>query len=198
IQCTRCIRFSEEVAGVPEIGMLYRGEDSQITSYLEHAVSGELSGNLADVCPVGALLQKPQMFESRSWELRRVPGIDVMDAVGSNIRLDVRQRQVMRILPRVHEDVNEEWISDKTRHHVDALVRNRLDRPWVREKGKLTEASWQDALQIFAKALKQAGANVAAIAGDLLDAETMYAAKKLLEGEGSSSLEGRQTGLDYD
>src|SRR5690348_7855434 len=198
IQCTRCIRFSSEVAGVDEIGMLYRGEDSQITSYLERAVSGELSGNLADVCPVGALLQKPQLFEQRSWELRRVPGIDVMDAVGSNIRFDVRQRQVMRILPRENEDVNEEWIHDKTRHHVDALVRNRLDRPWVREKGKLRQASWADALGIFAKQLKKAGNNVAAIAGDLLDAETMYAAKKLLEGQGSSLLEGRQTGLNYD
>src|SRR5215216_382303 len=197
IQCTRCIRFSEEVAGVPEIGMLYRGEDSQITSYLEHAVTGELSGNLADVCPVGALLQKPQSFESRPWELRRVPAINVMDAVGSNIRLDVRQRQVMRILPRINEDVNEEWISDKARHHVDALVRNRLDRPWVREKGKLREASWQEALQIFAKRLKKAGTKVAAIAGDLLDAETMYAAKKLLEAQGSALLEGRQTGLAY-
>jgi NADH-quinone oxidoreductase subunit G len=198
IQCTRCIRFSSEVAGVDEIGMLYRGEDSQITSYLEKTVSGELSGNLADVCPVGALLQKPQLFEQRSWELRRVPGIDVMDAVGSNIRFDVRQRQVMRILPRVNEDVNEEWIHDKTRHHVDALVRNRLDRPWVREKGKLKEASWQDALAIFAKRLKKAGNKVAAIAGDLLDAETMYAAKKLLEGAGSKLIEGRQTGLTYD
>jgi NADH-quinone oxidoreductase subunit G len=198
IQCTRCIRFSSEVAGVDEIGMLYRGEDSQITSYLEGAVTGELSGNLADVCPVGALLQKPQSFETRSWELRRVPGIDVMDAVGSNIRLDVRQRQVMRILPRINEDVNEEWISDKTRHHVDALVRNRLDRPWVREKGKLREASWPEALDIFAKRIKKAGAKVAAIAGDLLDAETMYAAKKLLEGQGSNLLEGRQTGLAYD
>ncbi|MFL6842165.1 MAG: NADH-quinone oxidoreductase subunit NuoG [Sphingomicrobium sp.] len=198
IQCTRCIRFSSEVAGVDEIGMLYRGEDSQITSYLERAVSGELAGNLADVCPVGALLQKPQLFEQRSWELRRVPGIDVMDAVGSNIRFDVRQRQVMRILPRVNEDVNEEWIHDKTRHHVDALVRNRLDRPWAREKGKLREASWQDALAIFARRLKKAGGKVAAVAGDLLDAETMYAAKKLLEGQGSRLLEGRQTGLDYD
>ena len=198
IQCTRCVRFSTEVAGVPEIGMLYRGEDSQITSYLEHAVSGELSGNLADVCPVGALLQKPQSFESRPWELRRVPGIDVMDAVGSNIRLDVRQRQVMRILPRINEDVNEEWISDKSRHHVDALVRNRLDRPWVREKGKLREASWTEALEIFARQLKKAGAKIAAVAGDLLDAETMYAAKKLLEAQGSDLLEGRQTGLNYD
>jgi NADH-quinone oxidoreductase subunit G len=198
IQCTRCIRFSEEVAGVDEIGMLYRGEDSQITSYLEHAVSGELSGNLADVCPVGALLQKPQSFESRPWELRKVPAIDVMDAVGSNIRLDVRQRQVMRALPRINEDVNEEWISDKTRHHVDALVRNRLDRPWVREGGKLREASWTEALQIFAGKLKAAGSKVAAVAGDLLDAETMYAAKKLLAGQGSTLIEGRQTGMTYD
>ena len=198
IQCTRCIRFSSEVAGVDEIGMLYRGEDSQITSYLERTVSGELSGNLADVCPVGALLQKPQLFEQRSWELRRVPGIDVMDAVGSNIRFDVRQRQVMRILPRVNEDVNEEWIHDKTRHHVDALVRNRLDRPWLREKGKLKETSWQEALAIFAKRLKKAGNKVAAVAGDLLDAETMYAAKRLLGGLGSKLIEGRQTGLIYD
>jgi len=198
IQCTRCIRFSSEVAGVDEIGMLYRGEDSQITSYLERTITGELSGNLADVCPVGALLQKPQSFETRPWELRRVSGIDVMDAVGSNIRLDVRQRQVMRILPRINEDVNEEWISDKTRHHVDALVRNRLDRPWVREKGKLREASWQEALGLFADRLKKAESKVAAIAGDMLDAETMYAARKLLEGQGSSLLEGRQTGLAYD
>ncbi len=198
IQCTRCIRFSTEVAGVDEIGMLYRGEDSQITSYLERAVSGELSGNLADVCPVGALLQKPQSFEIRPWELRRVPSIDVMDAVGSNIRLDVRQRQVMRVLPRINDDVNEEWISDKTRHHVDALVRGRLDRPWVREKGKLRAADWNEALALFAKKLKAAGAKVAAVAGDLLDAETMYAAKKLLEAQGSTLLEGRQTGLDYD
>jgi NADH-quinone oxidoreductase subunit G len=198
IQCTRCIRFSEEVAGVEEIGMLYRGEDSQITTYLEKTVSSELAGNLADVCPVGALLQKPQLFEQRPWELRRVSGIDVMDAVGSNIRLDVRQRQVMRVLPRINEDVNEEWISDKTRHHVDALVRNRLDRPWVREKGKLREASWSEALDLFATQLKKAGSKVAAVAGDLLDAETMYAAKKLLEGQGSTLLEGRQTGLDYD
>jgi NADH-quinone oxidoreductase subunit G len=203
IQCTRCIRFSDEVAGVEEIGMLYRGEDSQITTYLERTVTSELAGNLADVCPVGALLQKPQIFESRPWELRRVPAIDVMDAVGSNIRLDVRQRQVMRILPRINEDVNEEWIHDKTRHHVDALVRGRLDRPWVRAKdsngaGKLREASWAEALELFAKRLKRAGAKVAAIAGDLLDAETMYAAKKLLEGQGSKLLEGRQTGLTYD
>jgi NADH-quinone oxidoreductase subunit G len=198
IQCTRCVRFAEEVAGVPEIGMLYRGEDAQITTYLERTVTSELAGNLGDICPVGALLQKPQIFEMRPWELRRVPAIDVMDAVGSNIRLDVRQRQVMRILPRVHDDVNEEWISDRTRHHADALVRNRLDRPWVRENGKLRAADWNEALGIFAEKLKGAGAKVAAIAGDLLDAETMYAAKALLKAQGSKLLEGRQTGLDYD
>jgi NADH-quinone oxidoreductase subunit G len=127
-----------------------------------------------------------------------VPGIDVMDALGTNIRMDVRQRQVMRILPRINDAVNEEWAHDKTRHHVDALVRNRLDRPWVREKGKLTETTWAEALDVFARQFKKAGKKVAAIAGDLLDAETMYAAKALLAGAGSSLLEGRQTGLDYD
>jgi NADH-quinone oxidoreductase subunit G len=198
IQCTRCVRFAEEVAGTPELGMLYRGEDAQITAYLERALSSELSGNLADLCPVGALLQAPQNFEFRPWELRKLPSIDVMDAVGSNIRLDVRGPQVMRILPRINEDVNEEWISDKTRHHADALVRNRLDRPWVRENGKLRTASWAEALDVFAGKLRDAGSKVAAIAGDLLDAETMFAAKALLAGQGSSLLEGRQTGLDYD
>src|SRR4249919_833584 len=199
IQCTRCVRFAEEVAGTPEVGMLFRGEDAQITTYLENAFTSELAGNLVDLCPVGALLSKPYSFEARPWELRKVPGIDVMDAVGTNIRMDVRQRQVMRILPRINDAVNEEWAHDKTRHHVDALVRNRLDRPWVRDgKGKLKEASWGDALEVFAKRFKKAGKKVAAIAGDLLDAETMYAAKALLAGAGSTLLEGRQTGLDYD
>ncbi|WP_294172872.1 NADH-quinone oxidoreductase subunit NuoG [uncultured Sphingomonas sp.] len=198
IQCTRCVRFAEEVAGTPELGLLYRGEDLQITAYLERAVTSELSGNLADLCPVGALLQAPQSFEARPWELRRMPAIDVMDAVGTNIRLDTRGPQVMRILPRINEDVNEEWCSDKTRHHADALVRGRLDRPWVRVAGKLREASWGEALAGLAERLRAAGPKVAAIAGDLLDAETMFAAKKLLQGQGSALLEGRQTGLDYD
>ena len=198
IQCTRCIRFADEVAGTPEMGMLFRGEDAQITSYLDKALKSELSGNLVDLCPVGALLSKPYSFEARPWELRKVPGIDVMDALGTNIRMDVRQRQLMRILPRINDAVNEEWAHDKTRHHVDALVRNRLDRPWVREKGKLREATWGEALDVFAKQFKKAGAQVAAIAGDLVDAETMYAAKALLAGVGSALLEGRQTGLDYD
>jgi NADH-quinone oxidoreductase subunit G len=198
IQCTRCVRFAEEVAGTPEIGMVFRGEDAQITTYLEKAFNSELAGNLVDLCPVGALLSKPYSFEARPWELKKVPGIDVMDALGTNIRMDVRGRQVMRILPRINDAVNEEWAHDKTRHHVDALVRNRLDRPWVREKGKLREASWGEALDVFAKQFKKAGSKVAAIAGDLLDAETMYAAKALLAGAGSKLLEGRQTGLDYD
>jgi NADH-quinone oxidoreductase subunit G len=178
--------------------MMFRGEDEQITTYLEGAFNSELAGNLVDLCPVGALLSKPYSFEARPWELRKVPGIDVMDAVGTNIRMDVRQRQVMRILPRINDAVNEEWAHDKTRHHVDALVRGRLDRPWVREKGKLKETSWAEALDLFAKQFKKAGKKVAAIAGDLLDAETMYAAKALLAGAGSKLLEGRQTGLDYD
>jgi NADH-quinone oxidoreductase subunit G len=198
IQCTRCVRFAEEVAGTPTIGVMFRGEDEQITTYLEGAFNSELAGNLVDLCPVGALLSKPYSFEARPWELKRVPGIDVMDAMGTNIRMDVRGRQVMRILPRINDAVNEEWAHDKTRHHVDALVRNRLDRPWVREKGKLREASWGEALDVFAKQFKKAGSKVAAIAGDLLDAETMYAAKALLAGAGSKLLEGRQTGLDYD
>ena len=156
IQCTRCIRFSEEVAGVAEIGMLDRGEDMQITSYLERTISSELSGNVVDLCPVGALLQKPQIFETRPWELRRVPGIDVMDAVGSNIRLDVRQRQVMRVLPRINEDVNEEWASDKTRHAVDGLVRNRLDRPWLRRRAS-SRGDLERSVRAIRQRLKRAG-----------------------------------------
>ena len=203
IQCTRCIRFAEEVAGTPEMGMLFRGEDAQVTSYLETALTSELSGNLVDLCPVGALLPRPYSFQARPWELKRVPGVDVMDAVGTNIRMDVRSGQVMRILPRINDAVNEEWAHDKTRHHVDGLVRGRLDRPWVRQKdgktqGKLRETSWQQALELFAKRFKAADSKVAAIAGDLVDAETMYAAKALLAGSGSAMLEGRQTGLDYD
>ena len=198
IQCTRCVRFAEEVAGVPDMGMLFRGEDSQITTYLERAFTSELSGNLVDLCPVGALLSKPYSFEARPWELKKVPGIDVMDAVGTNIRMDVRQRQVMRILPRINDDVNEEWAHDKTRYHIDALVRGRLDRPWAKQDGKLAEVSWAEALDIFAAQMRSAGPAVAVVAGDLLDAETMYAAKALLAQAGSALLEGRQTGLDYD
>ncbi len=196
IQCTRCIRFAEEVAGVEDIGAIGRGENMQITTYLEHAIQSELSGNVVDLCPVGALTSKPYAFEARPWELKKTHSIDVMDAVGTNIRLDSRGRQVLRALPRTNEDVNEEWASDKTRHAIDGLVRGRLDRPYVRVGGKLQPAGW-DAAFAAIKAV-DAGSSVAAIAGDLVDCETMYAAKVLLRNLGSARLEGRQTGLKYD
>ncbi|MBB4617759.1 NADH-quinone oxidoreductase subunit NuoG [Sphingomonas abaci] len=196
IQCTRCIRFAEEVAGVEEIGAIYRGENMQITSYLEEAVTSELSGNVVDLCPVGALTSKPYAYEARPWELRRTLTIDVMDAVGTNIRLDSRGRQVLRCVPRINEDVNEEWASDKTRHAVDGLVRRRLDRPFVRRDGKLTPATWDEAFAAIAAV--NHGGSIAAVAGDLVDCETMYAAKALLRSLGSNRLEGRQTGMAYD
>src|SRR6201994_4445384 len=192
IQCTRCVRFAEEVAGVEEIGAVGRGENMQITSYLEGAVTSELSGNVVDLCPVGALTSKPYAFEARPWELKKTLTIDVMDAVGTNIRLDSRGRQVLRCVPRINEDVNEEWATDKTRHAVDGLVRKRLDRPYVRRNGKLEAASWADAFAGI-KAFKS-GNKVAAIAGPLVDCETMYAAKALLKAMGSDLLEGRETG----
>jgi NADH-quinone oxidoreductase subunit G len=198
IHCTRCVRFVQQVAGVEEIGMIGRGENAEITSYLEKALSSELSGNVVDLCPVGALVSKPYSFEARPWELRKVPGIDVMDGVGTNVRFDSRQREVMRALPRLNEDVNEEWAHDKTRHAVDGLLRNRLDRPWLRDSGGLRQASWDEAFARIADVATEAGDSVAAIAGDMVDVETLYAAKKLLAGMGSERLEGRQTGLAYD
>ena len=196
IQCTRCIRFAEEVAGVEEIGAIYRGENMQITSYLEEAVTSELSGNVVDLCPVGALTSKPYAFEARPWELRKTLTIDVMDAVGTNIRLDSRGRQVLRCVPRVNDDVNEEWATDKTRHAIDGLVRKRLDRPYVRRDGKLHPASWDEAFAAITSV--DHGGSIGAVAGDLVDCETMFAAKALLKEFGSSALEGRQTGMDYD
>jgi NADH-quinone oxidoreductase subunit G len=199
IQCTRCVRFAEEVAGVEEIGAIGRGENMEITSYLEGAVTSELSGNVVDLCPVGALVSKPYSFEARPWELRKVPGIDVMDAVGTNIRIDHRFREVMRALPRLNEDVNEEWAHDKTRHAVDGLVRNRLDRPWVRRDGKLQPASWEEAFEAIAARLQGAsGEQVAAIAGDLQDLESIFALRKLLEANGSTRHESRQDGARFD
>ncbi|MBX3594516.1 NADH-quinone oxidoreductase subunit NuoG [Sphingomonas sp.] len=198
IQCTRCVRFAEEVAGVEEIGAIYRGENMQITSYLEQAVTSELSGNVVDLCPVGALTAKPYAFEARPWELKKTLAIDVMDAVGTNIRIDSRGRGVLRVLPRINEDVNEEWAHDKTRHHVDGLSHRRLDRPYVRRDGKLVEASWDEAFEAIAVAARGAGGKVAAIHGDLTDCETIFAARKLVEAFGSDLLEGRQTGMDYD
>jgi NADH-quinone oxidoreductase subunit G len=196
IHCTRCVRFSEEVAGVDEIGALYRGEDMQITTYLEGAAKHELSANVIDLCPVGALTSRPYAFEARPWELKKTLGIDVSDAVGANIRIDSRGREVLRVLPRNNDDVNEEWISDKARYQVDGLTRRRLDKVWIRRGGKLEEASWDEAFKAIAKAAP--GKDIAAVAGDLLDCETMFAAKKLLKACGSKLVESRQTGMDYD
>ncbi|HEY7807986.1 MAG TPA: NADH-quinone oxidoreductase subunit NuoG [Croceibacterium sp.] len=195
IHCTRCIRFSEEIAGVDEIGALYRGENMQITTYLEHAAKHELSANVIDLCPVGALTSRPYAYEARPWELKKTLGIDVSDAMGANIRIDSRGREVMRVLPRVNDDVNEEWISDKARYQVDGLVRRRLDAVWIRRNGKLERASWDEAFGLIAKA--KPGASIAAVAGDMLDCETMFAAKKLLGALGSTLIESRQTGMDY-
>jgi NADH-quinone oxidoreductase subunit G len=196
IHCTRCVRFSEEVAGVDEIGALYRGENMQITTYLEKAAKHEMSANVIDLCPVGALTSRPYAFEARPWELKKTLGIDVSDAVGANIRIDSRGREVLRILPRINDDVNEEWLSDKGRYQVDGLVRRRLDKPFIRRDGKLVAASWDEAFAAIAKV--NPGASVAAIAGDLVDCETMFAAKALVSALGSQLLEGRQTGLAYD
>lgn len=196
IHCTRCVRFSEEVAGVDEIGALYRGETMQISTYLEKAAAHELSANVIDLCPVGALTSRPYAFEARPWELKKTLSIDVSDALGSNIRLDSRGREVLRILPRVNDDVNEEWLSDRSRYMVDGLTRRRLDKPWLRRDGKLVAATWAEAFEAVAKI--NPGSSVAVIAGDLVDCETMFAAKKLAGALGSSLLEGRQTGLAYD
>ena len=196
IHCTRCVRFSEEIAGVDEIGAVGRGEDMQITTYLEQAAEHELSANVIDLCPVGALTSRPYAFEARPWELKKTLSIDVSDAIGANIRLDSRGREVMRALPRINDDVNEEWISDKARYQVDGLSRRRLDKVFMRMKGGLKPATWDEAFKAIAKA--KPGKDIAAIAGDMVDCETMFAAKSLLKASGSSLLEGRQTGMDYD
>src|SRR6266702_6608757 len=189
IQCTRCVRFSAEVAGAPEMGATGRGEDMEITTYLEQALTSELQGNLVDICPVGALTSKPYAFAARPWELGKTQSIDVMDGVGSAIRVDTRGREVMRILPRVNEAVNEEWISDKTRHIVDGLRTQRLDRPYIREAGKLRAASWPEAFAaIAAKAARTDGKRIGAIAGDLAGVEEMFALKDLLAKFSSANL----------
>ena len=196
IHCTRCVRFSEEIAGVDEIGALYRGENMQITTYLEHAAKHEMSANVIDLCPVGALTSRPYAYEARPWELKKTLGIDVSDAIGANIRIDSRGREVLRVLPRINDDVNEEWISDKARYQVDGLTKRRLDKPFLRRDGKLVPASWGEAFAAIASL--NPGNSIAAVAGDMLDCETMFAASKLVGALGSNLLEGRQTGMDYD
>src|SRR5215217_111732 len=189
IQCTRCVRFATEVAGVSELGAIGRGEDMEITTYLEQALTSELQGNVVDLCPVGALTSKPYAFVARPWELGKTQSVDVMDGVGSAIRVDTRGREVMRILPRINEAVNEEWISDKTRHVVDGLRTQRLDRPYLRENGKLRAASWQEAFAaIAAKTARIDGKRIGAVAGDLAAVEEMFALKELLAKCGSANL----------
>jgi NADH-quinone oxidoreductase subunit G len=195
IHCTRCIRFLTDVAGVEELGATGRGEDMEIGTYIERALGSELSGNIIDLCPVGALTSKPYAFNARPWELRKTESVDVLDAVGSNIRVDARGAQILRVLPRLNEAVNEEWISDKTRFAVDGLVRRRLDRPYIRRGGKLIETDWHEALDLIADRLKATpGERIAAIAGDLCDAEAMFALKQLLGDLGSAHLDCRQDG----
>ena len=199
IHCTRCVRFLAEVAGVPDLGAIGRGEDMEITSYLESAMGSELQGNVADLCPVGALVHKPQSYEVRPWELSKTESIDVMDAVGCAIRVDARGREVMQIEPRVNEDINEEWISDKTRHAVDGLRAQRLDRPYLRENGRLRPASWGEAFAAIAARMKSADPKrVGAIVGDLAAVEEIYALKTLMGSLGVTNLDCRQAGEAID
>ncbi len=199
IHCTRCIRFSTEVAGAPELGAIGRGEDMEITTYLEHAMLSELQGNVVDLCPVGALTSKPYAFAARPWELGKTESIDVMDAVGSAIRVDTRGPEVMRILPRVNEAVNEEWISDKARHVVDGLKVQRLDAPYVRDHGRLRPASWREAFRVIAARVKATRPErIGAIAGDLATVEEMFALKALMAGLSVKNLDARQDGSALD
>jgi len=199
IHCTRCVRFGDEIAGVDELGVLNRGEHLEIGTYVSQMVTSEMSGNLIDVCPVGALTSKPYAFTARPWELRKVDSIDVFDAVGSNIRIDTRGGAVMRIQPRLHEDVNEEWISDKVRFSWDGLRNNRLDTPYVRVNGKLAPASWHDAFNAIADRVAGLhGGKIAALAGDTADCESIAALKDLMTALGANNLECRLDGADYD
>src|SRR5262252_8277419 len=199
IHCTRCIRFSTEVAGVPELGAIGRGEDMEITTYLEHAMTSELQGNVVDLCPVGALTSKPYAFAARPWELEKTESIDVMDALGCAIRIDTRGREVMRILPRVNDDVNEEWISDKTRHVVDGLRTQRLDQPYIRENGRLHPASWSEAFSaVAAKVAKASPKRMGALVGDLAAVEEIFALKDLMTRLLVTNLDCRQDGSALD
>ncbi len=199
IHCTRCVRFSTEVAGVSDLGALGRGETMEITTYLEKALASELSGNVIDLCPVGALTSGPYAFVSRPWELTRTETVDVMDAVGSSIRVDTRGSDVLRVLPRTHEEVNEEWISDKTRFACDGLKRQRLDRPYLRVEGRLVPVDWQQAFDAIAGRLAGlAGERMAAVVGDQCDVESMFALKQLMTALGSPHLECRQDGARLD
>ena len=199
IHCTRCIRFITEVAGVPDLGATSRGEHMEVGTYVEKALGSELSGNIIDLCPVGALTSKPYAFVARPWELAKIDSVDVLDAVGTNIRIDARGTEVLRILPRINEDVNEEWLGDKSRFSLDGLRRRRLDRPWVRENGKLRAATWNEAFDAIAAKLKPLPPErIGAITGDLCDAESILALKDLFTSLGSANLDCRQDGAKLD
>lgn len=199
IHCTRCVRFTTEVAGIAELGLIGRGEDAEITTYLEQAMTSELQGNVVDLCPVGALTSKPFAFTARPWELNNTESIDVMDALGSAIRVDTRGREVMRVMPRVNEEINEEWISDKSRFIWDGLKTQRLDRPYVRRDGRLQPASWGEAFAaIKQQVAATSGDRIGAIAGDLASVEEMYALKALITSLGSANTDCRQDGAALD
>jgi len=199
IHCTRCVRFASEIAGSPELGGVYRGEHLEIGTYVDNAISSELSGNMIDLCPVGALTSAPYAFQARPWELKKTESIDVLDAVGCNIRVDTRGNEVMRIVPRLHEDVNEEWLGDKSRFACDGLGRQRLDKPYVKKDGKLQPATWDEAFAaIKAKVDGMDGSKIAALAGDTVDVEAMMALKDLLANLGSHTMDCRQEGSAVD
>ncbi len=199
IHCTRCVRFTEEIAGTSDMCGAYRGDYAEIGTYVQKAVETELAGNLVDLCPVGALTSKPYSYTARPWELKKTESVDVFDAVGTNIRVDTRGNEVLRVLPRLNEDVNEEWLADKGRYAIDGLKTQRLDQPYVRKNGKLAPASWDDAFAAIAEKLNGLdGSKFAALAGDMVDAESMFALKGLAEALGSKNIDCRQDGAALD
>ena len=199
IHCTRCVRFTEEVAGTSDMCGTFRGDHTEIGTYIQSAIQTELSGNLVDLCPVGALTSKPYTYTARPWELKKTESVDVFDAVGTNIRLDSRQNEVLRVLPRLNEEVNEEWLADKGRYAIDGLMVQRLDQPYVRKNGKLAPATWNEAFAAIADRLKGLdGSKFAALAGDMVDAESMFALKGLADSIGSKNIDCRQDGAAID
>jgi NADH-quinone oxidoreductase subunit G len=199
IHCTRCVRFAEEVAGVPEIGAIGRGENMEITTYLEQSMTSELSANVIDLCPVGALTSKPYAFEARPWELKKTESIDVMDAVGSNIRVDTYGWEVKRVLPRLNNEINEEWISDKTRYACDGLLKQRLDIPYIKKNNRLVKSTWNDAIELVSNKIKSfKPEQIAGHVGDMASIETIFSFKNFLKKIGSDNFEFREKKIYID